>query len=245
MNRKIQTLTSCVGVSIVTIITLILNAHIVFAETCDSTERKLDTETIPVDSSTRVIEFTNVVFKNNLNRGGKANFMKNGVKIPIRDFSSPEEFSIEIGAFDSINFYFEWELNDSTLRTVDYYLEVFKNSFFRLNLLQDKTEGRNKVLKDYLGKDLYVIEIDDKDYLKPEQFEAMANAESKDFIEIKQSGMSFAVRLKKIRTRDFEKLVERLESRNKKSLDIGIEIMDTKTGHKKSHPAKLRFNEYE
>jgi len=141
--------------------------------------------------------------------------------------------------FNSITGFYDYSVVGDTFA-------IEQNKSFKYSITENKISSKNKILKDYKGKELYSINIEDEDFLDANQFVVTPLKEADKYIDVKSSGqMTFIIKLKKFAGMSFDRLVEELENKNRRYLDVGIEIYDNVTGKRKTYPQKFTFKDYE
>src|SRR5580765_2127362 len=76
----------------------------------------------PVRALSKLVKYSKASFKNDLNYPGKVYGCLGGNNTFLVDFEAQETFSVEIGNYDSLLFFSEWDLNDRKKYVINYYM---------------------------------------------------------------------------------------------------------------------------
>jgi len=163
----------------------------IFSQT-DTSGKGGDIVSIPGTVVNNLVKYSVGIVKNNYNHDGKVFGYKDGESKFITDFKSQETFSFETGNYDSIQLFYEWDLDDEYKYVVDkFFLKISENfpfTFLPITVLPIiESDGLNMIIKSVAkskGKKLYEIKISDD--VDPKQIEVTALDESLPFIDIKK-----------------------------------------------------------
>jgi len=147
-----------------------------------------DVEIIPVTPVKVFVKNSIGKAKNNLYHDGKIYGFLNGDSTFIDEFKSQETFAFNTGNYDSLQFYYQWDIDDRRVyKLFKFFIKVEENKPFTFtpipiqNLVGLDIETEN--VKKFKGKKLYEIRIQDD--VNAREIEIMPLPESASFIEPK------------------------------------------------------------
>ncbi len=205
-----------------------------------------DTRTVYTIIDLPIRQFTFVTAISNYNYRCRIYVNYNERDSLIATIGPYDTIGLEIDSIEKVIFAYIVDSNEVNYITKEDTFKVEQNKFFTYKIFNDRMSSKDKILKDFVGKQLYSIKIEDDDYKDVSQFVVVPYKDAEEYIDIVPSGqLTYIIKLKKLSKKSFDIFVERLKIKNKLNLDIGIEIIDKITGQSKTYPQKIRFKDYE
>jgi len=204
-----------------------------------------DTRTVYTVLDSPIRQFTNVTAISNYNYRCKIYSSINKHDSLIATIGPYDTVGLQIDSIEQLIFAYIVDSNEVNYITKEDTFKVEPNKFFTYKIYNDRMSSKNKILKDFVGKQLYSIKIEDEDYKDVSQFVVVPYRDAEEYIDIVPSGqLTYIVKLKNSK-KSFDMFVEKLKIKNKLYLEIGIEIIDEVTGQSKTYPQKIRFKDYD
>ncbi|HMS65540.1 MAG TPA: hypothetical protein PKD83_09845 [Ignavibacteria bacterium] len=155
----------------------------------------------PVKFLNNLIKYSTGIGVNNLNHNGTISGYKDEVITYIMDIQSQGTFSFETKNYDSIQFYFEWDLDENHIYKVKKSYPVLDNQPFEFEaneiMVMSGAEMivANNQLKSLAGKKLYEVIISDD--VNPDWIKVEALPEASKYIDVlKLDSSTYQIKLK-------------------------------------------------
>lgn len=194
-------------------------------------------EVYPVTVINPLIKYSEATIKNDLNHDGKIYGYTGGASQFINDLRSQETVSFQTGNYDSIQFYYEWDVDDKYRYKVDkFFIKVSDNKPFEfsINPIREISNFNmsvdNSELRKLASEKLYEVII--KDDVDPNNIIVQPTEESARFIDIwKIDSLSVVYQIRLKDKNEFvrnlsEDVIKKWKKGDELSFPIGIILSD-------------------